>query len=507
MSRKRRTIGAVMLTMALAIAASACDANSLHPATERSELRIGMVGSSIDEVQPYAQHGSISNRAIYDQLYEGLTSLGNDGAVVFVLAESMEPNDSLDVWTIHLRDGVQTHAGEDFTAEDAAASIAWMVDKDNAWAFASQLDFIDPARIRVVDDLTLELGLNRPYGPVPEAFSMSRILMRSVKGDATFEAPAGTGPFKLESLTPGIQAKMTRFDDYWGDTSLLDSLVFSFFQEPQAVTNAIRGDQIDVAQGIPFPEIPSLESMQGLATVVSDTASTPFLAVRVDVEPTSDPLVRQALRLVVDRERVVANAFGGFASVGNDYVARNSACSPPDVPQRAQDIEEAKRLLAEAGQESLELEIVTDGAVSGMAEMAMLFAEDAAQAGIEISVRKLDVTAFLNQWLEWPFFTGYTSSPYFVTATGHFLPGGSENSTGWDDPEYNSVAEALFATVDPVEQCEYISRLQTIEYERGGYIMPIYGQDVTVYNERVSGLQPDLYARTAYRLAGVSVAD
>lgn len=506
---RRKTVqaAAALLASTLVVSLTACSPPSAEPGDtdDGGSLRIGMVGSSIDEVQPYAQHSSFSNNAVYAQVYEGLTALDSEGAVVYKLAESMEPNESLDVWTVKLRDGVRTHAGEPFTAEDVAESIGWMVDDANAWSVASQLDFIDPEGIAIIDDLTLELALRQPYGPLPEAFSMTRLVMRSLKGDATFAEPAGTGPFRVDSFTAGQQAELSRFDDYWGEPATLDGVVFSFFQEQDAVTNAIRGDQIDVAQGIPFPEMPMIEAEAMLKILVSDTATYPLMTMRLDVAPTDDARVREAMRLLVDRERIVANAFGGYATLGNDFISKNSACPDPQLPQRAQDLGRAADLLAAAGAENLTFELATDAAFPGMVEMAQLFAEDAAKVGVDVAVSKLDVSTFLNQWLEWPFFIGFTSTPYLVSATGHFSPGGSENGSHMNDAEYNEIAAKLYRTADLREQCDYISQLRTIEYERGGYIIPVYGQDITVYNDRVAGLRADLYGRAAYTLDGVTL--
>ena len=467
-------------------------------------VTVGMVGSSKDEIQPYSQQGSVSGGALYRQVYEGLTYTDPEGNVQYALAESMTPNDTLDVWTVKLRDGVTTHAGEQLTAEDAVESIAWMVDPANAWAFASQIGFVDPEGLTVVDDLTFEMKLNRPYGPVPDAFGMDRILMRSLKG-ASEEEPAGTGPYTIDSFTAGQEAKLTAFDDYWGEPATVSHITFSFFQDQQAVTNALRGGQIEVAHGIPFTDVPALEGEAGISLLVSDTASYPIMSMNMTEKPFDDPRVREAMRLVVDREEIVANAFGGYATVANDFIGKNTACPAPDVPQRKQDIAKAKQLLAEAGASDLRVELVTDGAFPGMMEMAQLFAQQASEAGVTVEVKKLDVATFLNRWGEWPFHIGFTSSPYLLTATSHFLPEGSENTTHMDDAEYNKLADELYRTADPEEQCGFVSQMQQIEYERGGDIVPVFGNDIVAYRDTVKGLHEDLYGRAAMNLDGVTV--
>ncbi len=467
-------------------------------------LTLGMIGNSKDERQPYAEGNSVSSQAVSQQVYDGLTSFDAEGAVQYDLAESMSPNDALDVWTITLRKGVALHNGEEFIADDVIDSIRYMIDPENAYAPASQIAFMDPDGLEKIDDHTIEMRLLQPYGPVPDAFADDRIVFRSVRG-ATPEEPVGTGPFTLDSFTAGQQARLTRFDDYWGEQPGFDQLTIQFFPEQPAITNALRGGQIDIAYSVPFTDVSSLEQETGINILTSESASYMLLEMNTQVAPFDDPRVREAMRLIVDREQIKENAYAGFASVANDYIGNNTACAAPEVPQREQDLERATQLLAEAGAENLELELVTDGAFPGMMEVGQLYAHQAEQAGVTINVRKLDVATFLNRWREWPFVIGFTSNPYLVTATNHFLPGGEENATNFDDAEYNEIAAQLYASTDPATQCEYVAQLQAIEHDRGGDIVPTYSQSVTAYRDRVSGLTPDLYGRTAYRFAGVTV--
>ena len=467
-------------------------------------LTLGMVGNTKDEQQPYSAQNSVSSQAVYHQLYDGLTRFDGSGAVQYELAESMTANDAHDVWTIALRQGVTLHNGEEFIADDVIDSLEYMLDPENAYAPSSQLAFIDPDGLKKLDDYTVELTLAEPYGPVPDAFADDRMAMRSVRG-ASAEEPVGTGPFTLDSFTPGQQAQLTRFDDYWGEQPEFENLTIQFFQEQPAITNALRGGQIDVAYSVPFTDVETLADEEGINVLASESASYLLIELNTATEPFDDPRVREALRLVVDREQIKENAYGGYATVANDYIGNNSACAPPDVPQRTQNLERARELLAEAGVEDLSFELVTDAAFPGMMETGQLFAQQAAAAGVTVEVRKLDVATFLNRWLEWPALIGFTSNPYLVTATNHFLPGGEENATNFDDAEYNEIAAQLYAATDPAEQCSFVAELQAIEWDRGGDIVPTYSQVVTAYRDGVTGLREDLYGRTSYQFDGVGL--
>ena len=59
-------------------------------------------------------------RAIYDTLVQPDAS----GEMAPMLAESVEPNDTFDEWTILLRQGVTFHDGSPFSADDTTATLA-----------------------------------------------------------------------------------------------------------------------------------------------------------------------------------------------------------------------------------------------------------------------------------------------------------------------------------------------------------------------------------------------
>jgi peptide/nickel transport system substrate-binding protein len=490
----------------LLAATTALSTSAFTPALSQTlapkELVLGVIGNNKDMVQPYTPTASGSAAALYNQLYNGLTTRDSKGAVIMQLAESMTPNAAMDVWTVKLRPNVKRHDGKLFRADDVIASIKYMMDEKNNFISSSRIDFVDPDKIRKIDDLTLEFTLKRPFGLFPGAFTDPLLNMRGLADDGSV---TGTGPFTLDSFTPGQEARLTKFPDYWGEKPGFDKLRIIGFRDQQAVTNALRGGQIDVAYSVPFTDVPSLMKDPKLKTIVSDTIVYPMLAFRVDFEPFKDKRVREALKLVVDRQQIVDNAYGGYAKIGNDFLGNNTACPPPPVAQRTQDIAKAKELLAEAGKTNLKLEVVTDGAFSGMMETAQLYAQQAAQAGITVKVRRLDSATFLNRWRDWPLLISLSSDTYEVTASSTLSANGSENVTHFDDAAYNELTKRLEVTSDPSEQCKLIAQMQEIEYDRGGDIVAAYPKSITVYRDTVSGLKPDLLGRTPARYGGVTV--
>jgi len=112
---------------------------------------------------------------------------------------------------------------------------------------------------------------------------------------------------------------------------------------------------------------------------------------RVDAAPFKDNRVRQAMRLIVDRQQMIDQALNGYGVLGNDMYSPFDEAYASDLPQREQDIDQAKSLLKQAGQEDLEVELVTSSAVGGGGvESANLFVEQARKAGVKVRLNKAD---------------------------------------------------------------------------------------------------------------------
>src|SRR3712207_8298026 len=89
---------------------------------------------------------------------------------------------------------------------------------------------------------------------------------------------------------------------------------------------------------------------------------------RVDAAPFDDVRVRQAFRLIVDREQMVQQVLSGQGRIANDLYAPYDPAYARDLPQRQQDLEQARSLLRQAGRENLSVELVTAPVFQGIVE-------------------------------------------------------------------------------------------------------------------------------------------
>ncbi len=211
--------------------------------------------------------------------------------------------------------------------------------------------------------------------------------------------------------------------------------------------------------------------------------------------------VRQAMRLVVDREQMINQVLSGQGQIGNDLYAPFDEAYARDLPQRTRDIAKAKRLLAEAGKENLEVELVTAPIQAGAVEAAQVFQRQAQDAGIRVRINRLDTTTFFgDDYLSWDFAQSfwYTRNYLPQVAQGS-MPDSPYNETHWADPEFQGLIKRARTTVDKSTRDSLLAQAQRIEYERGGNIIWGFMNQVDAYQVYVAGLVAD---RTGISLSG-----
>jgi peptide/nickel transport system substrate-binding protein len=310
------------------------------------------------------------------------------------------------------------------------------------------------------------------------------------------DAPIGSGPFKLVEFTPGQRSLFAAHEGYWQEgMPYVAELEIINFPDETARVNALVGGQVDVISQLPHALIPVIEANDNLRVLDSETGMWLPFTMRVDQPPFDDVRVRQAFRLMVDRQQMVDVALAGYGSVGNDVYGRFDPAYHDDLPQRERDIEEARRLLAEAGHgDGLEVELVTGPISPGAEAAAMVFKEHARDAGVTVNLRQTTSTEFYgDNYLQWTFAMDFWSTRnYLSQAAQGSMPDAAFNETHWDDPEWVGLIERARATVDEDERADLIRRAMEIEYERGGYIVWGFVNTVDAFSSRVTGFEPSV---------------
>lgn len=448
-------------------------------------------GSGKDSLDPHMAV-SHADSARISNLYEPLVFRNNNYEIEPALAESVESSPDGKTWTIRMRRGVTFHNGKTVTAEDAWFSIRRVANPDKPLEAGAQLSqILDFQSSKVVDETTLKLVLKVPYAVLD--WDLAEYTFGIIPTDFDINNPVGTGAFAYKSFKPGKTSTFTKYADYWEEPAYVDELQIQNFSDDNAKVNALQAGQIHTVDNLPYNLIDTIKSAGGGVLVSKTGVWVPF-TMRVDAAPFSDVRVRQALRLIVDRQALIDQTLSGYGSMGNDLYSPFDPAYASDLPQREQDIDQAKSLLKSAGQEGLQVELFTGDDIGSVAPLAAnLFAEQAKQADVDVKVTK-KTPFYGDDYLSYPFAQDYFNTRnYIPQASMAVLPKAIYNETHFDNPTLTDLINTAAKTLDEAKRNELLHDAQEIEYNEGGYIIWSFRHQVDGYAANVQGLEPSKY--------------
>ena len=455
-------------------------------------LRLGLTGSSgADTLDPH-QGLSYLDTARAHQLYQPLVQLNAQAQFEYVLAEDngIVPHGSTKEYLVKLRPGITFHDGKPLTADDVIYTFRRIKggNKGAGFAGSSSLGPMDLKNLKAIDKHTVQVPFTQHYGSFLDQLAFWYYLYIVPVGFDP-KKPNGTGPFKYQSFTANQRSVFVRNENYWkSGLPYVDQVTIIDFSDSVSLQNALITNVIDAAGGIEGPQVAELSSNSSVKTVTSKTgAITPF-TMRVDVAPFNIPQVRQALRLIVDRQQLIASALDGFATVAADVFSPFD----PNVQHftRQADIPQAKALLKQVGHENLTVTLTTSPVATGTVQMATVFAEQAKAAGVTIKVNNVPPNTFFKtgKYLEWPFSQDfYNYSPYLAQVAQSFLPTSPYNETHWKLPQYIALDKQANQTTSPSTRKQIEHEMQNIDFKEGGYIIPCFIDALDAYSTKLTG--------------------
>ena len=462
--------------------------------------------------------GAINPVTVADQ--GGLDMLGQTGEYLClstqtltlkpVLATSWTPNSKADVWTFKIRQGVKFHNGQALTADDVVYTYQLHTNpKGEANALSAFGGVLLPAGVKKVDNFTVEFHLSAPNGNFPYLTSSDNYNMiilpkgyDPAKWQSTF---LGTGPFKLGSYTPKSGATFTRNESYWGKKALPSSTQFTFYDTQNPMILGLTGGTIDVVGQ--FAVAGAQELLTGSYNIIKLKSSAHRqLSMRNDKAPFTDPRVRQAIALTLDRPAIVKALFQGFADVGNDspfapvYPSTNTS-----VAQRTKDIAKAKSLLAAAGHGSgFSTQLVTENFVE-IPQYAQIVAQSAKEIGVNIGLKVESSSQYYGKatfgnsdWLDATMSLvdyGHRGVPnVFLTSpleTYNAKTGtGTWNAAHFANAQYDKLVAQYIAASDLGTQKTLAGQIETLLLAQTPIIFGYFYNYLTATTKGVTGVYP-----------------
>ncbi|MGY1845745.1 MULTISPECIES: peptide ABC transporter substrate-binding protein [unclassified Blastococcus] len=472
---------------------------------------------------------------IISGLWTGLVEYATDGEVQYTgVAESIESEDNT-TWTVELKEGWTFHDGTPVTAQsfvDAWNYTAYSPNAQGASYFFSNIlgyDDLqaptddegnvtgDPAAeemsgLEVIDENTFEVTLATPFAqfpvtvgynafwPMPEAF------FEDPEGFGS--QPIGNGPFEAtEEFVPGQGFTVTRYEDYAGEEEAqAEQVEFRVYADLNTGYNDLQAGNLDVLPDLPPDAIASAEDVLGDRYLEAPSSGFTYLGYPTYDERFSDPQVRQALSMAVDRQAISDAIFAGSREPADAYVApvvdgyREGACEYCEL-----DVDQANALLDEAGfDRSQPIELWFNAGAGHDAWVQAVGNQLRENVGVDYVLRgELDFAEYLplldEQGVTGPFRLGWSMDypspqnylePLYSTAA---LPPAGSNATFYSNPEFDALIQQGNSAESNEEAIEYYNQAEDILLQDMPIIPMFFDVEQAAHSENVSDVVIDVF--------------
>jgi peptide/nickel transport system substrate-binding protein len=472
-------------------------------------LVVGM-SQDLPGLDPHPSTSTITYQVL-SLVYQGLVDFDRDLKIKPVLAESWKVSPDGKQWTFALRKGVKFHNGRPLTASDVKFSLDRILDPKTAARGKGALSIIES--VQVVDPQTVRVHLTRASGAFLSriAGTYQAILPPEAVQGPAFK-PIGTGPFQLTEWKTNERVELKRFDGYWeAGLPYLDALTLKPVPDGTVRLTALKTGDAGFIQLIPLESLAELQAVPSKDYVISTVkGGGGFSAIILNSRkpPFNDVRVRRAVALATDKKEVGLGVWRGFAQPVNQWM-------PPgtpwffNVPDRKVDVEQAKKLLAEAGIAKGTKLTHTVGQVANLVPAAQVFQAQLTRIGIDLQLEVLDWPAYIKRQRAMDFTS--TNTNFFPKVDPddayyryfHSKGGANELAGGYANPAADKLLEEGEATIDPAKRAEAYRRLVELLEDEVPVVTTGLGDAAVGWRTPVKGFEPHIIGLLAYPGGGL----
>jgi peptide/nickel transport system substrate-binding protein len=395
-------------------------------------------GAQSDPVclDPALIEDAVSGR-IVDQMFENLVRYEKGSTKIIPrLAHKWEMSADGKTWTFHLQKGVKFHDGTDFNAEAVVKNWDyWWNPKNplheaqvkagrsfphfNAEFFGFGEDSI-VSKVEAVDPATVRFSLKAPLASMLQKLAMFPFPFASPAamekaGINSCKSPVGTGPFKFVEWKANESVTMVKFPDYWdkANAAKVDRLVIRSIVDPSQRLAALKAGEIHGMYGVPPDVLPAVRADSKLQVLMKPSFSTSYIAFNFHVKEFQDKRVRQAFAQALNKQSIVDNLYPQTGTVANQLLVPDIAGFNKELKDYPYSLQDAKKLLAEAGFPNGLKEITWENGKKETLvlwylpitrphhprpkEIAEAYAADWAKAGILVKLQTVDWATYVGK--------------------------------------------------------------------------------------------------------------
>ncbi len=434
---------------------------------------------------------------VTELIYSTLTQVNPDLSVRPDLAESWVISDDGLTYTFTLHQAT-FHNGRAVVASDVKYSFERLVDPATASPTAGSLASMKS--IEAPDDSTVVITLNQPDASFLAMISSQSciIIPKEVveENSDLSQVAVGSGPFKFVEYVPNTSIKLEKNEDYFQEgLPYLDGLEMLIAAEDNSRTAALVQGSVDFVEYAPSQDISILEGDDSIKLAGNSIQQIRMIGFNLTREPFTNPQVRKAISMAIDRGPIIDAALSGFGTPTEQIFAATFWPSLGELEIPAPDIEGAKALLAEAG-----FPDGFDTTITGWAEYgflkntAVVVQEQLKQIGINAEMNLLD-TGTMGQavYIDKDFDMAVTGDSGFVDPNGlvygNFTTGEGGNFVSYSNPQVDELISQGIASTDQAARTEIYQQISEILMEELPWVCLYIGQQYEAMKTFVMGYE------------------
>lgn len=295
------------------------------------------------------------------------------------------------VTTFTLREGVKFSDGSDLTTEDVIFSLDKM-NEDPMLTYS-----VGKYTWEKVDDLTFTMTAPTVLNDPASILSVSFVVPSDSYDAQTFmEKPIGAGPYQLSSIDADGSIKLELNKNYYGETPHYHNLVIKAPLNSAAAVIALQNGEVDVLMNAASDQLPIVRDDDRFE--VLETSGYVSTGIWFYGPMREDQNLRLAIAHAIDREKLVAIACNGEATVTSDLIAAKTLGNLAGaVPMSTYNVELAKKYLAESNYKAGDVLTLT---IYDKPADAQCILDDLKAIGIEVEINQMDMNSFYQSVME-----------------------------------------------------------------------------------------------------------
>lgn len=425
------------------------------------------------------------------------------------LASDWEVSEDGLTYTFTLNDGITFHDGSAFSSADVAASYERIRNPPDGVVSIRQAAYEDIEAIETPDENTVVFKLSSPNASMLQNFASPFDCIYSaakLEEDPRFPQRniMGTGPFVFGEHAAGSHWTGTRNEDYWDEGKpYLDGFRATFISGAPMVNALAAGEVMAEFRGQSPADAQRAMQQLGDAGVMVESPWTCVLIVALNVEKEAfqDQRVRQALSLAIDRwggaeplSRItMVRDVGGILRPGYEFAATEEELI--DIPGFGRDVqanrEEARRLLAEAGQENLTFTFTNRNVAMPYTPVGVFLIDQWRQIGVNVQHEQLETRLYTDKLLSGTmdaaldFACDYMDDPSIQMIKYISSDKSSINYSRSSDETLDRLYEEQLRSLDPQERRGIVREFERHLLTQAYQFPTIWWHRIVVHNERM----------------------